>query len=90
MNKAKGVVVKRIKIAMGIGLLTVVAGCLGYVDGGYGGPVVVAEPDVFLFGGGFYGGGHYERGRDVHAYSQRGAGSRAAAHPASGGRGRDH
>jgi hypothetical protein len=40
---------------------------------------VVAEPDLFLFGGG------YDRGRDVHGYSQRGAVSRGAAHPSGGG-----
>ena len=89
MNKANDSVVRRLRTGLGLLLLTVVAGCLGYVDGGYvnegyGGPVVVAEPDVVLFGGGYYGGG-YERGRDVHAYSHRGVVSRAAAHPVSGG-----
>jgi hypothetical protein len=49
------------------------------VGGGYGGGVVVAEPDVYLFGGG------YDRGRDVHGYSERGSVSRAAAHPSGGG-----
>jgi ribosomal protein L2 len=34
---------------------------------------------VYLFGG------SYDRGRDVHNYSQRGVVSRAAAHPSGGG-----
>ena len=58
-------------------LLAALIGCVGYVDGGYGGGVVVADPDVYVFGGGYYGGG-----RDVHDYSHRGAVSRAVAHPA--------
>jgi hypothetical protein len=93
MNKANGPVVKRIRIALGLVLLIALAGCLGYVDGGYGGAVVVPEPDLYLFGGGYYGGGYYgggyERGRDVHAYSHRGAASRAVAHSGRGGHGRN-
>ena len=77
LSKASGPV-DRIKIALGIALLTVLMGCVGYVDGGYGGTVVVPGPDLFLFGGG------YDRGRDVHAFSQRGVASRAVAHPAGG------
>jgi len=70
-----------VKLALGLVLLTALTGCVGYVDGGYGGAVVVApEPDVVLFGGGF------DRGRDVRAYSHRGAESRGVAH---GGGGRD-
>ncbi|HEY1717301.1 MAG TPA: hypothetical protein VGH42_03295, partial [Verrucomicrobiae bacterium] len=61
-----------IKIALGIALLATMTGCVGVVGEGYGG-VVVAQPDLFLFGGG------YDRGRDVHNYSQRGFSSRAAA-----------
>ena len=85
MNKANSPV-DRIKIGLGIALLAALTGCVGYVDGGYvsggyGGAVVVAEPDVYLFGGG------YERGRDVHGYSDRGSASRAVAHPSSGGQG---
>ena len=67
---------------MGIALLTGMAGCVGYVDGGYGGEVIAPGPDVYLFGG-----GGYDRGRDVHAYSHRGSVSRAAAHPGGGGHG---
>ena len=83
MNQTNGPV-NRIKIGLGIALLAALTGCVGYVDGGYvsggyGGAVVVAEPDVYLFGGG------YDRGRDVHGYSNRGSVSRAAAHPSGGG-----
>jgi hypothetical protein len=69
---------ERIKAGLGIALLTALTGCVGYVDGG-GGVVAVPGPDVVVFGGG------YDRGRDVHAYSQRGAVSRAVAHPAGHG-----
>jgi hypothetical protein len=69
----------RIKIGLGIVLLAALTGCVGFVGGGYGGAVVVAQPDLYLFGGG------YDRGRDVHGYSQRGSASRAVAHPGDGG-----
>jgi hypothetical protein len=68
-----------LRIGLGIALLAVLTGCVGGyvgVDGGYVGTVVV-DP---LFGGGIY-----DRGRDVHDYSHRGAVSRAVAHPAGGG-----
>ena len=78
MNKTNGPV-DLIKIGLGIALLAALSGCVGFVGGGYGGAVVVAEPDVYLFGGG------YDRGRDVHGYSDRGSVSRAAAHPSGGG-----
>jgi hypothetical protein len=86
MNKANGSV-DRIKLGLVIVLLATSMGCVGYVDGGPGGAVVVADPDVYVFGGGYYGGGYYGGGyhgggRDVHTYSQRGSASRAAAHPA--------
>ena len=80
MNKTNGSV-DRIKIGLAIALLAALTGCVGYVDGGYGGDVVVPGPYVGVFGGG------YERGRDVRAYSHRGVASRAAAHPGGGGRG---
>jgi hypothetical protein len=70
------------KILTGITLLAALTGCVGYVGGGYGGTVVVPGPDLVLFGGG------YDRGRDVHDYSHRGAESRAVAHPGGGGGGR--
>ena len=67
----------RIKIGLGIALLAALTGCVGYVDGGYyGGPVAVPGPDVYFWGG------DYDRGRDMHAYSKRGAASREVAHPA--------
>jgi len=79
MNKTNGPI-SRIRIGLAIALLTVLTGCVGVVgDGGYyGGDVVVGEPDVYLFGGGYYG------GRDAHAYSQRGSFSRGVAHPGGG------
>lgn len=65
-----------------VALLGMLTGCVGFVGGGYGdGGVVVAEPDMYFFGGG------YDRGRDVHNYSQRGFSSRAAAHAGGGGHG---
>ncbi|MGA2030311.1 MAG: hypothetical protein ABSG87_09600 [Verrucomicrobiota bacterium] len=79
MNKVNGLL-DRIKIGLGIflgvALLATVTGCVGFVGEGYGG-VVVAQPDLFLFGGG------YDRGRDVHAYSNRGYESRGAGHSGS-------
>jgi hypothetical protein len=80
MNKASGPA-DRIKIGLGIALLAALMGCVGYVDGGYGGAVVAPGPDMYLFGG------NYDRGRDVHAFSQRGVASRSVAHPAGGGGG---
>lgn len=77
MNKSNGLV-ERTKIGLGIVLLAGLTGCVGWVGGGYGGEVVAPGPDLYLFGG------NYDRGRDVHAYSQRGAASRAVAHPGGG------
>jgi hypothetical protein len=69
----------RFKVGLGLALvtgMTVLTGCVGYVDGGgYGGAVVAPGPDVF-FG--------FDRGRDVRAFSHRGAVSRGFAH--GGGR----
>jgi hypothetical protein len=85
MNKKNGLL-ERIKIGAGISLaialLATLTGCVGVIGEGYGGDVVVAEPDVFLFGGGF------DRGRDAHAYSHRGFESRGAAHSGGGHGGR--
>ncbi len=75
--------VEHIKIGLEIALLAALTGCVGYVDGGYGGAVVVQGPDVFL-------GGVYERGHDVRDYSHRGSVSRAVAHPGGGARGGGH
>ena len=73
-----------INIGLGLALMTILMGCVGYVDGSYGTAVVVPAPDVY-----FYGGPYYERGRDVRVYSHRGYESRAIAHP-GGGPGRKH
>jgi hypothetical protein len=72
----------RIKIGLGLALLTAMTGCVGYVDGGGGGAVVVGGPAYV--DGGF--GGFYGRGHDVRGYSQRGVASRGVAH-GGGGRG---
>ena len=78
MNNVKSPV-DRLKIGVGIALLLVVTGCVGYVDSGYygggygsgyGGVVMVPAPSVYFWGGG------YERGYDEHAYSHRGYESR--------------
>lgn len=68
------------QIVLGIALLAGLGGCVGFVDGGYGGAVIVpGPPDVFFWGGG------YERGRDVRDYGHRGFESRGSAHPGGGG-----
>jgi hypothetical protein len=72
----------RIRIGLGIAMVAALTGCGGYWGGGYGGVAVVPGPDTYLFGG--WGGG-YERGRDVHVYSQRGSVSRSVAHVGGGG-----
>ena len=73
---------KHFKIGLAIALVAASAGCAGgYVvaDGGYdGGGAVVVDPDVSFYGG-FYG-----RGRDVHAYRDRGVASRGVAHGGGG------
>ena len=85
MNKPHSLV-DQIKIGLAVALLAGLTGCAGgYVEGGgYGGAVVVAEPEVVVYGGGVYGGGVYERGHDVHGYSDRGSVSRVAAHRGGG------
>ena len=74
MNQTKRPV-DQIKIGLGIALLAAFTGCVGYVGGGYGGPVVVPGPDMYYYGG------YYERGPEVHAYSRRGYESRVVVHP---------
>ncbi len=71
-----------LKVVPAMALVAVAAGCAGgYVetDGGYvgGGPVIV-DPGVSFYGG-FYG-----RGRDVHAFRDRGVASRGVAHGGGG------
>jgi len=72
---------RRITIGLEAALLAGLMGCVGYVDGGYSGTVVVPGPDVYFYGG------PYERGRDVRVYSRRGHESREVAHPVSSGHG---
>jgi hypothetical protein len=48
--------VDRIKIGLGIALLAALTGCVGYVDGGYGGGVVVPGPDIFFSAAAMTGG----------------------------------
>jgi len=74
--------IDRIKSGLGIVLLATLTGCFGYVDGGGGAAVVVGGPEVGFFGG------PYERGHDVHAFSNRGAVSRGVAHGGGFGGGR--
>ena len=80
----------KLRYALVLILPVLLAGCVGYVDGGYGGYVDNGDfyggdpgPDVYLFGGG------YDRGGDVHGYSHRGAESRSVAH-SGGGHGGGH
>ncbi len=72
-----------VQLGLGVLLLFSLVGCVGYVDGGYGGgAVVVPGPDYYFFGGG------YEHRREIHEYHDRGAHSREVAHPR--GRGDKH
>jgi len=50
MTKVNGPV-DRIKIGLEIVLLAALTGCVGFVGGGYGGAVVVPEPNVYFWGG---------------------------------------
>lgn len=67
-------------VAAGGALLALLTftGCVGYVDGGGGGGVVVAEPELWLFGGDYHD--HDDHGYNAHGYSHRGASSRSMAH----------
>jgi hypothetical protein len=80
MNIKQNGAVNQIKIGLVMALLAALTGCVGYVDGGYGGAVVVPGPEISVFGGGVF-----ERGGDVRGYSHRGSVSRGVAH--GGGRG---
>jgi len=75
MNKVNGSA-GRIKIALVIGLVAALTGCLGVSGGGYYYSDVMVDPgpDLYLFGGEYYG------RRDVHHFSQRGHESRSVAH----------
>ena len=80
--KAKTIVCAAVLVLGGATLATF-TGCVGYVDGG---GVDVGGPDVYVFGGG----GGWDRGRDVHAYSARGHASWGAAHGGGGHGGGGH
>jgi len=79
----------KLRYALVLILPVLLTGCVGYVDGGYGGGYGDdggyyggdPGPDIYLFGG------NYDRGHDVQAYSHRGSVSRSAAHSGGGGRG---
>jgi hypothetical protein len=83
MNKANSLA-GRIKLGLGVALLVALTGCVGYVDGGYGGDVVVGGPVVV---GGVWDAGFVGRGV-AHGYSSRGRASRGAAHSGGHGGGR--
>jgi hypothetical protein len=95
MNNTNGLA-DRIKFGLGVLLLVALTGCVGYVDGGYGGDVVVGGPVVVggvwvgvgrLGGGGVWDAGFVGRGV-AHGYSDRGRASRRAAHSEGRGGGR--
>jgi hypothetical protein len=73
--------IRRIKVGLAVMFLAISTGCVGYADG-YGGAVVVPGPDVDV---GIFG-GFRDRGRDIHAFHDRGFHSRSIAHPSGGGR----
>lgn len=85
MNKTK-LLVHLVIIGLGVVLLTALTGCIGWVGGGGDG----YYDDGGSWGGWWGGGGGYDRGRDVHAYSARGAASRGAAHGGGGHGGGGH
>lgn len=61
------------RLCVVIVLLIALTGCGGYYGPAYyDGTVVVSDPDIYLFGGG------YDRSRDVNHYSHRGSVSRGA------------
>jgi hypothetical protein len=83
------------KMGLVIILAAALTGCGAYVGGGYGGygdyggyngydGYDGGGSDLILFGG------NYDRGRDVHSYSQRGSASRSAAHSGGHGGGGGH
>jgi hypothetical protein len=67
-----------------LGLALVLSGCFGYVHdrGDGGGAVVVAQPEVSLFGG-------YDDGGQARDYGRRGAESRQGGGDRDGDRNRD-
>jgi hypothetical protein len=86
----------RLPIGLALALSFVLTGCVGYVEGD-GGDVVVAQPDMYLYGGYYDGGRSRDYGR--RGVESRGRGSSrpaarsgpvtivpAAAHSGGGGR----
>ena len=78
MNKSSSPI-DRIKIGLRLALLLAFTGCVGYLDGGYVGPVVVPGPDVYFYND------YHERGPIVYNYSHRGHESHESAHHDGGG-----
>jgi hypothetical protein len=84
MNKTNALA-DRLMLGLGIGILVVSTGCIVPVGGGGYGGDVVSGPNMAFYGGDYDRGHDFDRGRDVHVYSERGVTSRAAAHPGGGG-----
>jgi hypothetical protein len=66
------------RLALGIAVLSALAGLMGCAGGYYSGSVDVVAPGPF-WGGPVWGGPYYH-GHDVHAFRDRGAYSRGVAH----------
>ncbi|MGO8696436.1 MAG: hypothetical protein ACLQVY_01770 [Limisphaerales bacterium] len=72
----KGAIVNCIKAGFAAALVLLLPGCVGYVDGDGDGGVVAVDPVP----GPYFYGDFYARGRDVHAFHDRGFRSHGFAH----------